>query len=93
MKLCFLASASSRFAASLRSDAALGRTAAAQSVNDLQLCVYNLPDAGTGTALSQLVYLARQNLVKAGGGINRAEREVGPLLNSQSFPPGSLRRG
>ena len=93
MKLCFPASASARFAASLRSDAALGRTAAAQSVNDLQLCVYNLPAAGTGTALSQLVYLARQNLVKAGGGINRAEREVGPLLTSQSFPPGLLRRG
>ena len=47
MKLCFPASASARFAASLRSDAALGRTAAAQSVDDLQLCVYNMPAAGT----------------------------------------------
>ena len=66
MKLCFPASASARFAASLRSDAALGRTAAAQSVNDLQLCVYNMPAAGTGTALSQPVYLAQQNIHKRG---------------------------
>ena len=81
MKLCFPASASARFAASLRSDAALGRTAAAQSVNSLQLRLYNLHAAGTGTALSQSVYLAQQNLVKAGGRINRNARKVEPLLN------------
>ena len=40
MMLCFLASASARFAASLRSDAALGRTAATQSVNSLQQHLY-----------------------------------------------------
>ena len=82
MKLCFFASASARFAASLRSDAALGRTAATQtqSVNSLQLHFDYSCSAGTGTALSQPVCLAQQNLVKAGSGINRNAREVEPRL-------------
>ena len=42
---------------------------------------HNSPAAGTGTALSQPVCLAQQNLVKAGGGINRNARKVEPLLN------------
>ncbi len=41
---------------------------------------HSSPAAGTGTALSQPVYLAQQNLVKAGGRINRNAREIEPLL-------------
>ena len=49
-------------------------------MNSLQLRLYNLPAAGTGTALSRPVCLAQQNLVKAGSGISLTVREVELLL-------------
>ena len=81
VKLCFPASASARFAASLRSDAALGRTAAAQSVNDLQLCVYNMPAAGTVLRSVCSNDSTQQNIQKRKSRINQTACKIEPLLS------------